>query len=173
LVTLVPLSPLLPLCCAYGGGSIKISLQAMPYTMSKSTNASRKLVHKLITLQKQLFQLTKTTLLVFLDLILLSVPSTHWKVSPSRTLFAGTHTAHLRPAPPTLPPLRFPVCCRLIRDRHDIEDRRKITLIEIYPCQISLSKNIYTYSHRERGEELTREKVRGAIVHKAGSKIPT
>jgi hypothetical protein len=32
LVTPVPLSPLLLLCCAYGGGSIKISLQAMPYT---------------------------------------------------------------------------------------------------------------------------------------------
>jgi hypothetical protein len=31
LVTPVPLSPLLLLCCAYGGGSIKISLQAMPY----------------------------------------------------------------------------------------------------------------------------------------------
>jgi hypothetical protein len=30
----------------------------------------------------------------------------------------------------------------------------------------------YTYSHRE-GEELTREKARGAIVHKAGLKIPT
>jgi hypothetical protein len=28
----------------------------------------------------------------------------------------------------------------------------------------------YTYSHREGGEELTREKVRGAIVHKAGRK---
>jgi hypothetical protein len=38
---------------------------------------------------------------------------------------------------------------------------------------MSLSKKIYTYSHRERGEELTRGKVRGAIVHKAGSKIPT
>jgi hypothetical protein len=34
LVTPVPLSPLLLLCCAYGGGSIKISLQAMPYTFS-------------------------------------------------------------------------------------------------------------------------------------------
>jgi hypothetical protein len=32
LVTPVPLSPLLLLCCAYGGGSIKISLQAMPYS---------------------------------------------------------------------------------------------------------------------------------------------
>ncbi len=33
----------------------------------------------------------------------------------------------------------------------------------------------YTYSHREggRGESWTREKVRGATVHKAGSKIPT
>jgi hypothetical protein len=31
LVTPVPLSPLLLLCCAYGGGSIKISLQAVPY----------------------------------------------------------------------------------------------------------------------------------------------
>jgi hypothetical protein len=31
LVTPVPLSPLLLLCCAYGGGSIKISLWAMPY----------------------------------------------------------------------------------------------------------------------------------------------
>jgi hypothetical protein len=31
LVTPVPLSPLLLLCCAYGGGSIKILLQAMPY----------------------------------------------------------------------------------------------------------------------------------------------
>jgi hypothetical protein len=31
LVTPVPLSPLLLLCCASGGGSIKISLQAMPY----------------------------------------------------------------------------------------------------------------------------------------------
>jgi hypothetical protein len=34
LVTPVPLSPLLLLCCAYGGGSIKISLQAMPYNDS-------------------------------------------------------------------------------------------------------------------------------------------
>jgi hypothetical protein len=33
LVTPVPLSPLLLLCCAYGGGSIKISLQAMPYKL--------------------------------------------------------------------------------------------------------------------------------------------
>jgi hypothetical protein len=33
LVTPVPLSPLLLLCCAYGGGSIKISLQAMPYNV--------------------------------------------------------------------------------------------------------------------------------------------
>jgi hypothetical protein len=32
LVTPVPLSPLLLLCCAYGGGSIKILLQAMPYS---------------------------------------------------------------------------------------------------------------------------------------------
>jgi hypothetical protein len=33
----------------------------------------------------------------------------------------------------------------------------------------------YTYSHREgrEGESLIREKVRGALVHKAGSKIPT
>jgi hypothetical protein len=31
LVTPVPLSPLLLLCCAYGGGSIKIPLQAVPY----------------------------------------------------------------------------------------------------------------------------------------------
>jgi hypothetical protein len=38
LVTPVPLSPLLLLCCAYGGGSIKISLQAMPY---KSIKCSR------------------------------------------------------------------------------------------------------------------------------------
>jgi hypothetical protein len=33
---------------------------------------------------------------------------------------------------------------------------------------------LYTYSHREGGrggESLTREKVRGATVHKAGSKI--
>jgi hypothetical protein len=35
LVTPVPLSPLLLLCCAYGGGSIKISLQAMPYTYTE------------------------------------------------------------------------------------------------------------------------------------------
>jgi hypothetical protein len=28
----------------------------------------------------------------------------------------------------------------------------------------------YTYSHREEGGELTREKVRGAIVHKASRK---
>jgi hypothetical protein len=28
----------------------------------------------------------------------------------------------------------------------------------------------YTYSHREGGGELTREKVRGVIVHKAGRK---
>jgi hypothetical protein len=33
LVTPVPLSPLLLLCCAYGGGSIKISLQAVPYNL--------------------------------------------------------------------------------------------------------------------------------------------
>jgi hypothetical protein len=33
LVTPVPLSPLLLLCCAYGGGSIKILLQAMPYSV--------------------------------------------------------------------------------------------------------------------------------------------
>jgi hypothetical protein len=35
---------------------------------------------------------------------------------------------------------------------------------------------VYTYSHREGGREggeLTIEKVRGATVHKAGSKIPT
>ena len=33
----------------------------------------------------------------------------------------------------------------------------------------------YTYSHRERGKggEITREKVRGATLHKAGLKIPT
>jgi hypothetical protein len=31
LVTPVPLSPPLLLCCASGGGSIKTSLQAMPY----------------------------------------------------------------------------------------------------------------------------------------------
>jgi hypothetical protein len=37
LVTPVPLSPLLLLCCAYGGGSIKISLQAMPYKWLKKT----------------------------------------------------------------------------------------------------------------------------------------
>jgi hypothetical protein len=36
LVTPVPLSPLLLLCCAYGGGSIKISLQAMPYREKKN-----------------------------------------------------------------------------------------------------------------------------------------
>jgi hypothetical protein len=35
LVTPVPLSPLLLLCCAYGGGSIKILLQAMPYITFK------------------------------------------------------------------------------------------------------------------------------------------
>jgi hypothetical protein len=29
---------------------------------------------------------------------------------------------------------------------------------------------LHTYSHREGGGELTREKVRGAIVHKAGRK---
>jgi hypothetical protein len=34
---------------------------------------------------------------------------------------------------------------------------------------------VYIYSHREveEGGDLTREKVRVAIVHKAGSKIPT
>jgi hypothetical protein len=37
LVTPVPLSPLLLLCCAYGVGSIKISLQAMPYSYPKTT----------------------------------------------------------------------------------------------------------------------------------------
>jgi len=31
---------------------------------------------------------------------------------------------------------------------------------------------LYTYSHREGGE-LNREKGRGAVVHKAGSKMPT
>jgi hypothetical protein len=36
LVTPVPLSPLLLLCCAYGGGSIKILLQAMPYKMDRN-----------------------------------------------------------------------------------------------------------------------------------------
>jgi hypothetical protein len=30
-----------------------------------------------------------------------------------------------------------------------------------------------TYSHREKGVELTREKVRGATVHKAGSQLTT
>jgi hypothetical protein len=38
LVTPVPLSPLLLLCCAYGGGSIKISLQAMPYNLESGIN---------------------------------------------------------------------------------------------------------------------------------------
>jgi hypothetical protein len=37
LVTPVPLSPLLLLCCAYGGGSIEISLQAMPYKGNTNT----------------------------------------------------------------------------------------------------------------------------------------
>jgi hypothetical protein len=34
---------------------------------------------------------------------------------------------------------------------------------------------LYTYPHREGGggRKLNKEKVRGAIVHKAGSKIPT
>ncbi len=32
---------------------------------------------------------------------------------------------------------------------------------------------LYTYSHKEGGGELTREKVRGATVPKAGLKIPT
>jgi hypothetical protein len=32
---------------------------------------------------------------------------------------------------------------------------------------------LYTYSHRKGGRELTREKVRGATVYKAGSKILT
>jgi hypothetical protein len=31
----------------------------------------------------------------------------------------------------------------------------------------------HTYSHREEEESLTREKVRGATIHKAGLKIPT
>ncbi len=29
----------------------------------------------------------------------------------------------------------------------------------------------YTYSHREGGEEMTREKVRGEVVHKTGRKF--
>jgi hypothetical protein len=41
LVTPVPLSPLLLLCCAYGGGSIEISLQAMPYN-EKRLHSQRK-----------------------------------------------------------------------------------------------------------------------------------
>jgi hypothetical protein len=43
-----------------------------------------------------------------------------------------------------------------------------IHCIRVYTIQ-------YTYSHRERGKggEITREKVRGATLHKAGSKIPT
>jgi hypothetical protein len=46
LVTPVPLSPLLLLCCAYGGGSIRILLQAMPYRV--------KLQEKGLTLGKRL-----------------------------------------------------------------------------------------------------------------------
>ncbi len=40
---------------------------------------------------------------------------------------------------------------------------------KLYTCKL------YTYSHRERGrgERWTREKVRRAIAHKAGSEIPT
>jgi hypothetical protein len=41
LVTPVPLSPLLLLCCAYGGGSIRISLQAMPYSKLLYNNGLR------------------------------------------------------------------------------------------------------------------------------------
>jgi hypothetical protein len=41
-----------------------------------------------------------------------------------------------------------------------------------YPPLYTLYTVQYTYSHREGGESLTREKVRGATVHKAGSKIP-
>jgi hypothetical protein len=39
----------------------------------------------------------------------------------------------------------------------------------LYPCIL------YTYSQRkgDGGESLTREKVRGATVHKAGSKVTT
>jgi hypothetical protein len=43
LVTPVPLSPLLLLCCAYGGGSIKISLQAVPYTHKVSLHGVREI----------------------------------------------------------------------------------------------------------------------------------
>ncbi len=40
-------------------------------------------------------------------------------------------------------------------------------LYTLYTCIL------YAYSHREGGGEITRVKVRGATVHKAGSKIPT
>jgi hypothetical protein len=41
LVTPVPLSPLLLLCCAYGGGSIRILLQAMPYIGEESSDGKK------------------------------------------------------------------------------------------------------------------------------------
>jgi hypothetical protein len=44
LVTPVPLSPLLLLCCAYGGGSIKISLWAMPYNCKTEINVLKGIV---------------------------------------------------------------------------------------------------------------------------------
>ncbi len=40
-------------------------------------------------------------------------------------------------------------------------------------CISVYSIQIYTGKEGRGGETLTREKVRGAIVHKAGSKIPT
>jgi hypothetical protein len=49
LVTPVPLSPLLLLCCAYGGGSIKISLQAMPYKFVFASLKLYVLILKMLT----------------------------------------------------------------------------------------------------------------------------
>jgi hypothetical protein len=43
----------------------------------------------------------------------------------------------------------------------------------MYNVHVHLYTVYGTYSHREGGEELTREKVTGEIVHIAGSKIPT
>jgi hypothetical protein len=54
-----------------------------------------------------------------------------------------------------------------------------MALLALYPpplTQYTLYTCIqYTYSHREVGKEglLIREKIRGAAVHKAGSKIST
>jgi hypothetical protein len=54
----------------------------------------------------------------------------------------------------------------------------KISIWKVYKIGLQYINTVsciqYTYSHREgKGGELTREKVRGATVHKAGSKIPT